>query len=152
MSQTKTCTKCGVTKTVSGFARRSASSDLLQSRCKECQSKSTRKPRDKDERRRANAKYRAKHKEAIALYAQQYRQRNREILSEKLRNWRALDHRNRNQQTIDLTDGYVARRVFRNKGVSVLDVPKELIEMMRSKLQIHRATKQLLSVIKEKQK
>jgi 5-methylcytosine-specific restriction endonuclease McrA len=75
-TQTKRCTKCGVTKPVDQFAPRGDAPHLLRSHCREC-------------RKATKAEYRAANIEAVRASDAAYREQNAEVINARIKRWYA---------------------------------------------------------------
>lgn len=155
--ETKTCTRCGEVKATEDFFRDVSRSDGLTGRCKPCHKEDANRYRQKESFKVAAAKRSAKWRAAHPVAVAEAAARDKEKTAERVRQWRtknkdkvsAQSLRRRSKQKAyykkqadEITDNYV---------VQSLHMPKELAPLVRAKLQIYRATKQLLQTIKEKQ-
>lgn len=86
---TKLCTKCGETKPVECFAKRTGVASGLQSKCRDCGRKYKQANREKIlEQGRI---YREANKEQIALGIKRWEEKNRDRVRAKWRRWEALN-------------------------------------------------------------
>ena len=168
-NDTKTCTKCVEAKPLADFYKKRKSRDGADWMCKEC-------VRDYNKKRGAeNARrYYAAHKEEIKARLdpahererlRQWRSINREkVMAQKSRNWKRIlsdenrysAYRERHTKAFqsgrdECRDSYVRMCIKQKEKILARDIPEDLILMKRAQLQLHRATKQLLQAIKEKQ-
>ena len=120
--ETKTCTKCGEVKALGEFASRK-DRFTRRSKCKKCE----------DLRRK---KWLEENPEKARMAKKRWDKNNPD------------ERKTHNKKNVELlTDSYVAGRL----KMQVSDAPPELLEAKRQQILIHRATKQLIQTIKEKQ-
>lgn len=174
--ETKTCTKCKQEREVSQFGFKSREKGLLNSHCNPCRALAAKRwaAKNKDKVRDKHREYRLENKEHInalkrtekykkkaAAATRRRRQKNPiphrkevavwqaeniQLVRKYKSNWKRNNvekcRDGERRQRDNLTDGYVRKLAGRFDS---------LVPMVRAKIQIHRATKQLLQTIKEKQ-
>lgn len=74
--KTKTCSKCKIEKNITGFPKRKTSKDGMDSWCKKCMNKSSRKYRKihKQKIKTYNKKYRETHQKELKMLQKKYYQ------------------------------------------------------------------------------
>lgn len=141
---TRICRKCGQEKIVSELVPNKHSKFGVERLCKLCD-RTTRKAliakHPEAQKIRSRRHVEKVGKAAIAAYHREYREKNKEKVSEI-----TASYRNRNRDRVnarcervrrDMTSSYVARIM----GMSVRDLPGELIEAKRIQLKIKRYLK-----------
>lgn len=126
----KTCNRCGDTKPPSGFARRSQSSDGLQSHCRDCQRIAARQWKLKNRERYLMQKkgWRDRNKSNRAEYDRAYAKRNPEKAAEKSRRYRA---RQASAATCPFTADQLDARMSMFAGCWMCRGPKEHIDHVK---------------------
>lgn len=153
--ETKACKKCGLEKPLEQFYACKTNKDGKMGSCISCRSKAFKaymqtseakkmavdtirryRARNPEKAKERNRKSNAKRKENYPNGHKEYRKNNPDKISAYVRKYQQ-----KHIQTI--SDRYLTK---------VLGVPEDCIELSRAKIQILRATKQLVETIKEKQK
>ena len=139
--ETKTCCKCGEVKALGEYSFRK-DENRYASHCKKCVCERTNKWNlENPERRTEKDKmWHSKNRHKSNTHKYQWMKKNKD-------KWHAAQAINNKKQIDELRDAYVASQL----GMRVKDAPPSLIELKRQQLLIHRATKQLIETIKEKQ-
>ena len=80
----KTCTKCGETKSLDGFHRNKGGVDGRHSRCKECRRERKRRyyEENRDKVLESQCSYREENRDKTLDYQRRYREENRDILNQ----------------------------------------------------------------------
>lgn len=141
MEPLKTCSKCGKQLPFSFFYKK-APGKLFKC-CKSCEL----------ERQKV---YRTVYKTKYNEDRRKYRQAHAENERARVRTWRNNNPEKNNAKQrryyAELRDFYIRTQIFRDKQIQPrANIPQELIEAKREQLKMYRATKQLITTIKEKQ-
>ena len=143
MTETKTCTKCGVCKPVESFARNKRKQGGIDCWCKQCHRDSTALYAKKNREKvlAATRAWRAANRDHRAAYKRAHRTAND---ARAIRKWKELHPeavRSSEKRSRDkLASHYVAARL-RRQGAAEITQP--LIQLKREQLSLHRLAKEL---------
>jgi hypothetical protein len=165
----KICTDCKVEKEESDFRRNSRAKDGRAWKCKTCSRERIAKwHAEHPEKAKAyRAKHRAEHPEKAKAYSAKHRAENAEKVKARIAKYRAENAEKVKAQQAEYFAKYRAENAEKMKAqrarysaeldtvyvkqlLGIPDPPPELIEMKREQILMHRATKQLQQILKEK--
>lgn len=151
--QTKTCTKCVISKAIDLFPAK-------KNKCKDCVAEYMKEyfQKRKFELMAAHKEWVLKNPKKNLEHQQKYSQKNKEIYAESARKWRAKNpevvkkQKKRWEKSNRTAAGvsYCKKILACQLGVSWAEIPQNLIAMKREQIFNQRLTKQLTSLIKEK--
>jgi len=164
----KTCTKCKCEKEANEFAKHSKNKDGLQVWCKACKSEESKKPQHKQrqkayrnenqeniklkkrEYQQANRetesarakKWQSSNPHSVNEYKKRYAAKNKEKDIDRLKEFIINNPERKDMGRKELRPKYVAYVLTRRETtIKARDIPKELIEVKRTQLQIKRLLK-----------
>lgn len=159
--QTKTCTKCETTRDIDQFRLRKLKSGngyYHQAVCRVCERLVAQQYRldNPQKTKDALANWKRNNPAKNAAHSRKSWANRRDKCRQTTLRWISANRerylawlRNYGRRSSELlTDTYVAHTI----RMPIAQAPKMLIELKRAKIEIHRSTKKLISIIKEKQK
>lgn len=140
----KTCTKCGGTKALTDFSKRSkGTADGLRSQCKACDADDRLALRLRDPvafNEKAREKY-ARNRERCIATSMRSHQKHRGRIRERCRA-RGYSRLHAKKGREELSDKYVVGLLAERSGMSRSSIPSELIEAKREHLRLSRLLKE----------